>query len=127
MIRKPMLFIAAAIFAAPSIAGTGFLKGEQTSGLNKICYYEGASGAFSKTVGAANLCPQTADDGRGSSSRSSGIDNGSNRNQTSTGSTGFLSGERTSGLNKTCFYDGPRGTFTKTVGAANICPQSARQ
>lgn len=127
MIRKSMFIVVAAVSANPSIAATGFLKGEQTSGLNKICYYEGTSGAFSKTVGAASLCPQTADDGRGSTSRSSGSSSSSGQNQTTTGSTGFLSGERTSGLNKTCFYDGPRGTFTKTVSAASICPQSARQ
>ena len=110
-------------FSCASLAGTGFLKGEQTSGLNKICYYEGVSGTFSKTVGAATLCPLSADDGRGSLR----IGDSSPQRQTPISNTGFLSGEQTSGLNKICYYDSARGTFTKTVGAAQLCPLNAKQ
>lgn len=114
-----------------SYAGTGFKTGEQVSGLNKICYYEGASGAFSKTVSASSLCPLSADDGRGVSRSSSYGSNsstiGNSRQLNQVRSRGQLSGERSSGLNKTCYYDSARGTFTKTVSAAALCPLSATQ
>jgi hypothetical protein len=124
---KRLYILLLLLLPIPSLAGTGFLKGEQTSGLNKVCFYEGASGGFSKTVGAANLCPLSADDGRGASLSSPGLGNSSSQPKRSLSNTGFLSGERTSGLNKTCFYDSPRGTFTKTVGGAQLCPLSAKQ
>ncbi len=128
MERELVTFLITTFAANLASAGTGFLQGEQTSGLNKICYYEGASGSFTKTIGAARLCPQSADDGRGgATSRSSELSNRVDQQEATSRTTGFLSGERTSGLNKTCFYDSPRGTFTKTVSAASICSQSARQ
>lgn len=114
-------------FVVPSIsmAGTGFLKGEQTSGLNKICYYEGPSGQFTKTVRSINICPLSADDGRS-------LAPASTQSRTPTApvvgqNRGQLSGENTNGLNKTCFYNSPRGTFTKTVRSVQLCPLSATQ
>ncbi len=51
-------FLAALLtMSSLSYAGTGFKTGEQISGFNKICYYDGASGAFSKTVSSISLCP----------------------------------------------------------------------
>ena len=35
---------------------------------------------------------------------------------------GVLSGERTDGLNKTCFYNTPEGKRSITIGASEICP-----
>ena len=126
MIRMSVLFLIVLSQFSPTFAATGFLNGEEISGLNKICYYQGASGGFSKTVRAASICPLSADDGRGASyGGSSSNSSASQRPETSV--TGFLSGERTSGLNKICFYDSARGAFTKTVRAAQICPISTKQ
>ena len=125
------LFVTLLAISSMSYAGTGFKTGEQVSGLNKICYYEGASGAFSKTVSATSLCPLSADDGRGSGSGSSyGSNNstfGNSGQLNQVRNRGQLSGERSSGLNKTCYYDSARGSFTKTVSAASLCPLSATQ
>lgn len=38
-----------------------FLKGEQTSGLNKICIYECPTGDAAITVKSWELCPQSID------------------------------------------------------------------
>ncbi len=127
MIKNSIFFLCILSFSSLSIAGTGFLTGEQTSGLNKICYYEGASGTFSKTIGGVSLCPLSADDGRGPSLGTPSIGNSTIQRQRPISNTGFLSGEITSGLNKTCYYDSVRGTFTKTIGAAQLCPLNAKQ
>ena len=103
-----ILLTSTSVFSA-----TGFLKGERTSGMNKICSYNGPSGDFTKTVSSVAMCPQSADDGRMSPPKSNYV-------------TGFLSGDNTSGINKTCYYNSPRGTFTKTVNSASLCPQSAK-
>ena len=123
MFNKSILALIITMFCCSAFSATGFLKGERTSGLNKICYYNGPSGDFSKTVSSYNVCPTTADDGKKSSSSSYGT----SQIKTQTNKvTGFLSGETVSGLNKTCYYNSPRGTFTKTVGAYNVCKQSAK-
>jgi hypothetical protein len=38
-------------------AVTCFLKGEQTSGMNKICYYDCLGSAAAITIKATQLCP----------------------------------------------------------------------
>ena len=38
-----------------------FLKGEQSSGLNKICFYDCAGSAAAITVSASSLCPISID------------------------------------------------------------------
>ena len=121
MSKKTILILLIAFGSSYSFAASGSLKGEQVSGLNKICYYNGPSGSFTKTVGSYNVCPQTANDGKKSTS-SSTRRSGDQSNST----VGRLSGEQVSGLNKTCYYKSPRGAFTKTVGSYATCPQSAR-
>lgn len=127
MFKRYLLIVIFVMTTSTGFAGTGFLKGERTSGLNKICFYEGPSGGFSKTVGSANLCPLSADDGRSPAVGSSGFGSDPYQQQRPISNTGFLSGERTSGLNKICYYDSPRGTFTKTIGSVQLCPLSAKQ
>jgi hypothetical protein len=38
-------------------ANACFLKGERTSGMNKICYYDCVDGERAITIGAVELCP----------------------------------------------------------------------
>jgi hypothetical protein len=40
-------------------AETCFLSGEKVSGINRICYYECASGDAAITIDAADPCPMT--------------------------------------------------------------------
>lgn len=42
---------------AAAATETCFFKSEQTSGLNKICFYDCPSGAASITVKSTQLCP----------------------------------------------------------------------
>ena len=42
-------------------AGTGFLKGEKISGMNKICYYDCLGGEVAITIKSTELCPLTID------------------------------------------------------------------
>lgn len=53
---KHYLFAAALLMAA-SGAQACFLSGEDTSGMNKICYYDCVSGKRAITVRATQLCP----------------------------------------------------------------------
>ena len=38
--------------------------------------------------------------------------------------TGFLAGERISGMNKICYYDVLGSTYTLNIGATELCPLS---
>ena len=113
MFNRSALALIIMLFCSHALSATGFLKGDSTSGMNKICYYNGPSGDFTKTISSVSICPQSASDGKMSAPTSSNV-------------TGFLSRESTSGINKTCYYNSPRGTFTKTVNSASLCPQSAK-
>ncbi len=39
-----------------------------------------------------------------------------------TAATGFLAGERVSGMNKICYYDVLGSTAAITIGAVELCP-----
>ncbi len=43
----------------PSGGKTGFLRGERTQGLSKICFYDVLGETYTISVGAASLCPLT--------------------------------------------------------------------
>jgi|TARA_B100001971_G_C17812709_1_gene344921 hypothetical protein len=122
--KKIILLSFMFVYSYPVIAATGFLKGEEVSGLNKICIYSSARGDFTITQRAASVCRVSADDGRGSGGSLGGSSSGGN---VGGGTTGFLQNERTSGLNKICVYSGARGRFTITQRAASVCRPSARQ
>lgn len=55
------LVTAAVILAASfsAFAATGFLKGEQTDGMNKICYYDVLGSTYTLNVKSTKLCPLT--------------------------------------------------------------------
>lgn len=43
------------------LAATCLKTGEETSGMNKICYYNCTGSSAAITIGAAQLCPLTID------------------------------------------------------------------
>lgn len=43
------------------VAVTCFKKGEEVSGMNKICYYNCLGSDVAITIGAVSLCPLTID------------------------------------------------------------------
>lgn len=48
-----------ALFAANAFACTGFLKGEEVSGMNKICYYDHLGSTAALNVASYQVCPVT--------------------------------------------------------------------
>jgi hypothetical protein len=54
---KRLIFILIMIFNNYSLAEICLLESEESSGLNKICYYSCPSGDAAITVNSYNLCP----------------------------------------------------------------------
>ena len=48
-------------FTSSAYAAKAFLKGEQKSGMNKICYYEAFGSTYTKNVKSHQLCPLSID------------------------------------------------------------------
>ena len=53
------LFISLVYPTTVAVSVTCFKTGEQTDGLNKICFYDCVGSAAAITIGAAQLCPLT--------------------------------------------------------------------
>jgi len=49
------------LFFTNAHATTGFLSGEQSSGMNKICYYDVLGSTHTLNVASYELCPITAE------------------------------------------------------------------
>lgn len=60
-LKKATAVMVFAITATAAVAGTAFLKGEQVSGMNKICYYEHLGSVIAITIGSTELCPLSID------------------------------------------------------------------
>ena len=43
--------------ATTAVAGTAFLTGDETSGMNKICYYDHLGSTVAITISSVKLCP----------------------------------------------------------------------
>ena len=54
-----LLFLMSSGTVASLYAATGFLKGEETSGMNKICYYNVLGSTHAITIKSYKLCPLT--------------------------------------------------------------------
>ena len=96
---------------------TGFLAGEEDSGMNKICYYDTVSGKRTINLSSVSLCPLSYNFPDTNSSSSS---NPSQRNNSYV--TGFLDGERVSGMNKICYYNTVSGQRTINISSVGLCP-----
>lgn len=51
-------FVLMSVFSL-AYATTAFLKGEKTSGFNKICFYDNMGSEVAITIKATELCPLT--------------------------------------------------------------------
>ena len=105
--------------AVVSQTRTGILTGQQTTGMTKQCYYSVAGNAYTHTVSASSLCPQTIQVAAPYSARP---------NSSSTWSAGtttaLKTGEQTTGMTKQCFYSAAGRPVTRTISAAQLCPMS---
>ena|SRR5690554_2938845 len=114
-----VLILLLASWVQDAIGATGFLKGERTQGMSKICFYDVLGDTHTINISSVSLCPQTREFNVSPNfQRQRGFDSG--------GKLGFLVGERTQNLSKICYYDVLGETYALTIGAVQICPQSHR-
>ena len=60
--KKILITISIVTLSINSVyATTGFLSGEQTSGMNKICYYDVLGSTHTLNVASYEICPVTAE------------------------------------------------------------------
>lgn len=57
--RKYLVVIAVLFAATSAYSAIGFLKGEQVSGMNKICYYDVLGSTQAINVASYSVCPST--------------------------------------------------------------------
>lgn len=100
---------------------TAFKSGEETTGMTKQCFYDALGSAYTKTVSSIDLCPLTiqvrSNPYSGSPSASSAP-----RPERTSSTTGFKTGEVTTGMTKQCFYDALGSSYTKTMSSIDLCP-----
>lgn len=97
--------------------------GEQTSGFNKLCYYDCLGSAHVVTQSSVSLCAQSVNapfqrpqqTPRAPSPPSSGA------------TTCFARGERQAGMNKICYYDCLGSARAVTQSSVSLCPLSIQQ
>lgn len=118
-----MRFAIAALAAAVAFAAGGaqaetcMKSGEERGGLGTVCYYRCTFGETTRNVGAAQLCPPTAEASAAGISRSV---------PRSGGGACIKQGERTDGMTRQCIYDCAGTRKVETVGSAQLCPISIR-
>ena len=61
MNTKSIAIILLTLSISPVNAATAFLKGERTSGFNKICFYDNMGSEVAITIKSTDLCPLTID------------------------------------------------------------------
>jgi hypothetical protein len=98
---------------------TGFLVGERTQGMSKLCFYDVLGETYPITLSAISLCPLSYD-------FITSPPNPHANTPPAGGKAGFLKGERTQGLSKVCFYDVLGETYAISVSAVSLCPLSYR-
>lgn len=112
------LFALCAAFApTESFAATGFLKGETSEGLTKVCFYDVLGETHTLNLPSTRLCPlsyQFDVMGRVPAQPPAGP----------SGKTGFLKGEQGQGLTKICYYDVLGETQMITISSVELCPPS---
>ncbi len=99
-------------------AATGFLKGEETVGMTKTCYYDVLGSTYTKTVSSVSLCPLSVQVDFPPTPSSPDY---STPPSPSYG-TAFKVGEKTSGMTKVCYYDYLGSEYTKTISSVSLCP-----
>ena len=113
--------ISAALFPSAAGATTGFLKGERTDGMSKVCYYDVLGERYELNLRAVDICPLSYDfqvAPRPPQQQNYNADPG--------GKTGFLKGHQTRGMSQVCYYDVLGETREVTISAASICPLSMK-
>lgn len=109
---------------------TGFLSGEQESGMNKICMYDVLGDTYTLNLSSVSLCPMSHEFEMSTSRRNTQINDLSQklynqRNSTfqnRTEKTGFFVREISDGFNKICVYDVLGDAHTYNTSSVSLCP-----
>lgn len=121
------VLVAFAPAVLPAQTVTAFKTGEATTGMTKQCYYDALGSAYTKTYSSVTLCPltiQVASPGATTrvpaapSPAAPPVPAPSPRSTV----TGFLKGEKTTGMTKQCYYDALGSEYTKTYSSVTLCP-----
>jgi hypothetical protein len=112
------VFVMVAGFPGTSNAATGFLKGDRTDGMSKVCYYDVLGERYELNLRSTDLCPfsyefQVAP-------RPAQNNNFNDAGQG--GKTGFLKGHQTQGMSQVCYYDVLGEVREVTISATALCP-----
>ena len=59
--KKTIIFVLLTLGFTNAYATTGFLSGERTSGMNKICYYDVLGSTYTLNISSVALCPLSAE------------------------------------------------------------------
>ena len=118
--------------AAAGQSFTAFKSGEETTGMTKQCTYKFGETEYSKTVGAAELCPLSikvamvpAPSTQPAVAAPSTPARPAPPRQAPT-LTVFKKSERTTGMSKQCTYAFGTTEYTRTIGAVELCPLSIK-
>ena len=108
--------LAATLVAGAAQAETCMKSGEEKGALGTVCYYRCSFGDTTVNVGPAALCPLTTQSSVAAL----------NRPPRETGGACLKQGERSGGMTKECIYDCAGTRKVVTIGAAQLCPLTAR-
>jgi hypothetical protein len=127
-LSKTALLLAFLTFASShSVAAqsvTAFGTGEQTTGMTKQCFYDGLGSVYTRTMSSIDICPLSIK--VEPSVRRSQAVTSSPRDEPQPYTTGFKTGELTTGMTKQCFYDALGSTYTQTMSSIDLCPLSIK-
>ena len=113
--------------AAPATAQTvtAFKTGEQTTGMTKQCFYSALGNTHTRTVSSVALCPLSIQAPMNPAVRAAPAVRPAPVRPTTpapTTTTGFKTGEQTTGMTKQCFYNALGNTHILTVSSVTLCP-----
>ncbi len=98
-------------------------SGEQTSGMNKICYYDCLGSTQTVTQSATSLCRLSINGPMPGSRRPPPPNQAPRGGQT----VCFGRGEQMSGMNKICYYDCLGSAHAVTQSSVSLCPLTVTQ
>lgn len=104
------------VFSGTAHATTGFLKGERTDGMSKVCYYDVLGERYELNLRASDICPVNYDFQLAPRPQQQ------NYNADPGGKTGFLKGHQTQGMSQVCYYDVLGEIHEVTISATALCP-----
>jgi hypothetical protein len=114
--------------AAPAGAQTvtAFKTGEQTTGMTKQCFYSALGNRHTRTVSSVALCPLSIQVPMNAAARAAPAVRPAPVARPTTPApattTGFKTGEQTTGMTKQCFYNALGNTHVLTVSSVALCP-----